>query len=112
MPMVLAAAASAVTWVAGTATAIGMGASYFVAVTTGLSWVQAGAIVGAASALALGAAASALMVPRVGAGGSLVFATPAEVVPSKRGRMVVVAEIALLAMVTAEPISATNSSKA
>jgi len=88
MPMVLAAAASAVTWVAGTATAIGMGASYFVAVTTGLSWVQAGAIVGAASALALGAAASALMVPRVGAGGSpLQFkADPAAPISGVMGR--------------------------
>jgi len=88
MPMVLAAAASAVTWVAGTAAAIGMGASYFVAVTTGLSWVQAGAIVGAASALALGAAASALMVPRVGAGGSpLQFkADPAAPISGVMGR--------------------------
>jgi hypothetical protein len=86
--MVLAAAASAVTWVAGTATAIGMGASYFVAVTTGLSWVQAGVIVGAASALALGAAASALMVPRIGAGGSpLQFkADPAAPISGVMGR--------------------------
>lgn len=88
MPMVLAAAASAVTWVAGTATAIGLGASYFVAVTTGLSWVQAGVLVGAASALALGAAASALMVPRVGAGGSPIQfkADPAAPIAGVMGR--------------------------
>lgn len=70
MAMVVAAVGTAVAWVGQAAWALGTYATYAVAGATGLSLGVSGAIVSGAAQLALSAAATALMTPSIGRGGS------------------------------------------